>query len=87
MFYSAFISTTSRCAFDNYENMMRLRESIQGKARTYVESLLIHEESVSQVVSNLKIIYGRDDQIIFFLIKKVKFKKIVLLDFIPLSVI
>lgn len=72
IFNSAFISTTSRCGFDNYENLSRLREALKGEARESVEALLTHEDNVPEIISTLKMLYGRKDHIIFSLIKKVK---------------
>lgn len=80
IFYSAFVSTTSRCKFDNYENLARLREALKGEARESVEALLTHENNVPELISTLKMLYGRKDHIIMSLIRKVKSTKNVKID-------
>lgn len=64
LFISCYDRSTMTCGFDNNENLLRLQKSIRGSARTAVASFLIQPECVPQIISTLKILYGRPEQII-----------------------
>lgn len=72
VFYNEFINTTQICNFSNYENITRLRESLSGKARDSVHSLLIFPSNVPIIIEILKERFGCPQFIVQKLIERIK---------------
>ncbi|XP_075151929.1 uncharacterized protein LOC142225965 isoform X6 [Haematobia irritans] len=71
-FFEAYESTTSEFGYTNLHNIMRLRDSIKGRARETVESLLSHSANVNTIMEILKETYGRPEQLVRSQIEKVR---------------
>lgn len=61
VFYSFYEETTSSCGFSSQENLIRLINSLKGKARQHVFGLLTVAENVPYLMERLKAIYGRPE--------------------------
>ncbi|XP_065093953.1 uncharacterized protein LOC135714509 [Ochlerotatus camptorhynchus] len=72
LFYSTFNSSTQMCGFTNEENMLRLRKCLKGKALEAVRCELLHPSNVADVVSTLKMLFGRSDAIVQSIVKKIR---------------
>lgn len=64
LFIASFDRSTELCGFDNNENLLRLQRSLKGSARAAVSSFLILPECVPQIMSTLKMLFGRPEQIL-----------------------
>ncbi|XP_074029085.1 uncharacterized protein [Leptinotarsa decemlineata] len=64
LFISSFERSTELCGFDNNENLLRLQKSLKGTAKCAVSSFLMLPECVPQIISTLKMLFGRPDQIL-----------------------
>ncbi|XP_059218365.1 uncharacterized protein LOC131994991 isoform X1 [Stomoxys calcitrans] len=71
-FYEAFETTTTEFGYTNLHNIMRLRESIKGRARETVESLLSNSANVATILEILRETYGRPEQLVRSQIEKVR---------------
>ncbi|XP_075151713.1 uncharacterized protein LOC142225777 isoform X2 [Haematobia irritans] len=71
-FFEAYESTTSEFGYTNLHSIMRLRDSIKGRARETVESLLSHSANVNTIMEILKETYGRPEQLVRSQIEKVR---------------
>ncbi|XP_062713361.1 uncharacterized protein LOC134290277 [Aedes albopictus] len=72
LFYATFHSSTQMCGFTNEENMLRLRKCLKGKALEAVKCELLHPANVADVMSTLKMLYGRPDAIVQSIIKRIR---------------
>ena len=68
IFYSAFINTTVTCNLSNQENMVRLQRCLKEKALDAVRCRLLIPEMVVEVISTLKMMFGRPELILHQLI-------------------
>ena len=71
-FIYQFEHTTALCGLTNQENMVRLNKCLSSKAREAVAPLLCLPENVPMVISTLKMLFGRPNQIIKSLIGKTR---------------
>ncbi|XP_075157560.1 uncharacterized protein LOC142230820 [Haematobia irritans] len=71
-FIESFNSTTVEFQYSDLHNIMRLRESLYGKARETVESLLTNSKNVGAILDVLAETFGRPDQLIKSQIQKVR---------------
>ncbi|XP_058826984.1 uncharacterized protein LOC131686969 [Topomyia yanbarensis] len=72
LFYAMFNSSTQMCGFTNEENMLRLRRCLKGKALDAVRCALLHPSNVSDILSTLKMLYGRSDAIVQSIVKRIR---------------
>ncbi|XP_075151850.1 uncharacterized protein LOC142225882 isoform X3 [Haematobia irritans] len=70
-FSESFYSTTAEFSYSDLHNIMRLRESLNGRAREVVECLLGNSSNVSHIMSTLRETFGRPEQLIRSQIEKV----------------
>ncbi|XP_053699101.1 uncharacterized protein LOC128746075 [Sabethes cyaneus] len=72
LFYAMLTSSTQMCGFTNEENMVRLRKCLKGKALEAVRCELLHPTNVADVLSTLKMLYGRPEALIQSIIRKIR---------------
>ncbi|KAL7723128.1 hypothetical protein ACLKA6_012682 [Drosophila palustris] len=72
IFISTFNHSTSVAGFSHTENMMRLQKCLKGKARDLVKDRLLIPSMVPEVISALKMFFGRPEHILERLIEKVR---------------
>lgn len=72
LFYSTFNSSTQMCGFTKEENMLRLRKCLKGKALEAVRCELLHPSNVVDVLSTLKMLFGRSDAIVQSIVRKIR---------------
>ena len=68
MFISSFENTTRTYNISKEENLERLQESLKGDALAAVQRLLTLPECVREIVEQLRLLFGRPEQIIHQLI-------------------
>ncbi|XP_059217038.1 uncharacterized protein LOC131994307 isoform X1 [Stomoxys calcitrans] len=71
-FYESFESTTTEFGYSNLHNIMRLRDSLKGRAKESVESLLGNSSKVAAILELLQETFGRPEQLIRSQIEKVR---------------
>ncbi|XP_062715269.1 uncharacterized protein LOC115260558 [Aedes albopictus] len=71
IFLSMYNRTTTMCGFTEEENLVRLQNSLKGKAYEAVKSRLMFPGNVSGILSTLKMLFGQPEVIIQSLIEKV----------------
>lgn len=69
---SSFIQTNAAYGYKNLENLLRLEKSLKGEALEFVESMLIHPDSVNDIMAELEFRFGRSDLLIRSQMNKVK---------------
>ncbi|XP_058816417.1 uncharacterized protein LOC131679698 [Topomyia yanbarensis] len=72
LFYAMFNSSTQMCGFTNEENMLRLRKCLKGKALDAVRCELLHPSNVADILSTLKMLFGRSEAIILSIVKRIR---------------
>ncbi|XP_062712316.1 uncharacterized protein LOC115269769 [Aedes albopictus] len=72
IFISAFENTTVACGYSKVENLARLQRCLKGAAYESVRSRLLLPESVPQVLSTLRLLYGRPELLINVLLNKLR---------------
>ncbi|XP_044316262.1 uncharacterized protein LOC123037810 [Drosophila rhopaloa] len=72
MFISTFEHSTSAAGFSNVENMLRLQKCLKGRAREMVKDKLLLPSLVPEVMSTLKMFFGRPEHILERMIDKVR---------------
>ncbi|XP_062713555.1 uncharacterized protein LOC134290427 [Aedes albopictus] len=72
LFFAMFNSSTQMCGFTNEENMIRLRKCLKGKALEAVKCELLHPSNVADILSTLRMLYGRPEAIIQSIIRKIR---------------
>lgn len=70
--YTSYEDTTKLCGYTDGENLLRLKECLQGKAKEAVKHRLLSPSSVPQIIKTLKMLYGRADLIVSTLLKTVR---------------
>jgi hypothetical protein len=63
IFIGAFEASTEACGFSNVENLVRLQESVKGPALESVRCQLILPKSVPKVITKLRQMYDRPQQL------------------------
>lgn len=71
-FISFYEETTAACGFTKQENLVRLMNSLTGKARIQVQGLLTVPNNVPYLIERLRALFGRPDQIIMSQLEKVR---------------
>ncbi|XP_065197638.1 uncharacterized protein LOC135829160 [Sycon ciliatum] len=74
-FIFALEHTTRECGFSNGENLGRLQKALRGKAKEAVQGMMTLPDNVGEVISILRMRFGRPDQIVQNLILKTKSQK------------
>ena len=64
--------STTKCGFDQEENMSRLRNTLKGKARDVVKDLMLLCKDPEEVLQSLQRKFGRPDLIIKKLLEKAR---------------
>ncbi|XP_055636699.1 uncharacterized protein LOC129775699 [Toxorhynchites rutilus septentrionalis] len=72
MFNSSFETGNTACGFTEVENLIRLRESLQGQAREAVVTKLMFPHCVPQIMETLRRLYGRPELLVRYLLGKVR---------------
>ncbi|XP_038116949.1 uncharacterized protein LOC119769121 [Culex quinquefasciatus] len=72
IFISSYNHSTLTCGYTDNENLLRLQRAIQGRAREEVSSLLLNPSTIPQLLTSLKLLYGRPEQIVHTMIEKVR---------------
>ena len=72
MFLSSFEYTTEEYVYSDVDNLDRLQKALKGKALESVRCLLMHPSNVPNVISTLKMLYGRPEIIVHSLVNKVR---------------
>lgn len=71
-FISQFERSTELCGFSPEENIMRLQNSITGRALDVVGPMLTMPDSIDDVISTLKKLFGRPERILQNLLESVR---------------
>lgn len=72
IFISSYNNSTEACGFSNVENLIRLQRCLEGPALQSVRSKLLLPNCVPQVISTLKLLYGRPDLLISTLLSQIR---------------
>ncbi|XP_043069570.2 uncharacterized protein [Drosophila bipectinata] len=72
LFISTFEHSTTAAGYTNVENMRRLQKSLKGKARDLVRDKLLLPNLVPEVISTLKMFFGRPEHILERMVEKVR---------------
>nr|XP_043067151.1 uncharacterized protein LOC122321373 [Drosophila bipectinata] len=72
LFIATYEQTTELCGFTDAENLMRLRHALEGPAKNAVQSLMLHADCVSQIISTLRMRFGRREIVIYLLVTRIK---------------
>jgi len=72
MFISTFEHSTSAAGFSHVENMLRLQKWLKGRAREIMKDKLLLPSLVPEVMSTLKMFFGRPEHILERIIDKVR---------------
>ncbi|XP_062704467.1 uncharacterized protein LOC134286808 [Aedes albopictus] len=72
LFISSFEYTTAACGFSNLENLKRLQDCLQGDALEAVRSRLVLPDSVPDVITDLRNLFGKPEKLLKTLLTKVR---------------
>lgn len=72
LFVASYEQTTALCGFSDHENLVRLRQALNGPARKAVKNLLLHASCVPQIISTLRMKFGRPELIIDILLSQIR---------------
>ncbi|XP_055920221.1 uncharacterized protein LOC129951887 [Eupeodes corollae] len=72
LFFSSFQTSTRICGLSNDENLLRLQRSLKGKAFEYVSHSLTLPALVPEIMSTLRMAFGRPEHIINNLLAKIR---------------
>ncbi|XP_038106762.1 uncharacterized protein LOC119766344 [Culex quinquefasciatus] len=72
IFISSYNNSTEACGFSNVENLIRLQRCLEGPALQSVSSKLLLPKCVPQVISTLKLLFGRPDLLISTLLSQIR---------------
>ncbi|XP_044573440.1 uncharacterized protein LOC123257680 [Drosophila ananassae] len=72
LFISTFEHSTTAAGYTNVENMLRLQKSLKGKARELIRDKLLLPNLVPDVISTLKMFFGRPEHILERMVEKVR---------------
>ncbi len=71
LFYDAYNQTMEVCGFSDEENLLRLRQALEGPARKAAKNLLLHSSCVDQIMAPLHMRFGRPELIISVLQRQI----------------
>lgn len=71
-FINAYRVSSKVCGFSCYENLIRLNQSLSGKAKDVVKGLLILPATVPRAIETLEMLFGRPETIIASLMGSVR---------------
>lgn len=72
LFISCFENSTRVCGLSNDENLIRLQKCLKGKALEAVRAQLLYPNQLPNIISTLRMLYGRPEAIINSLIAKIR---------------
>ncbi|XP_055634192.1 uncharacterized protein LOC129774475 [Toxorhynchites rutilus septentrionalis] len=72
LFIGTYQASTDACGFNDVENLVRLQESLKGPALESVRGQLLFPKSVPRVISKLRQLYGRPEQLLQCHLEKVR---------------
>ena len=72
LFISSYENSTALCGFNNNENLLRLQRALKGRALDFVGSKLTLPGLVPEVISTLRMLFGRPENIIQNLLTKLR---------------
>ncbi|XP_037820376.1 uncharacterized protein LOC119609605 [Lucilia sericata] len=72
LFFATYQQTTEICGFSDSENLLRLRNSLEGDALKAVRNLLFHASCVPQIIETIRIKFGRPEIVLNILLKRVR---------------
>ncbi|KAH8339623.1 hypothetical protein KR067_011866 [Drosophila pandora] len=72
LFISTFEHSTTAAGYTNVENMLRLQKSLKEKARELIRDKLLLPNLVPDVISTLKMFFGRPEHILERMVEKVR---------------
>ncbi|XP_017485502.1 PREDICTED: uncharacterized protein LOC108374055 [Rhagoletis zephyria] len=72
VFHTAYTESTIAYNYSNFENNQRLNKCLKGSARESVKSLLIHPNNVGAIVEQLRVRFGRPEQLVRSQLKAVR---------------
>ncbi|XP_017486028.1 PREDICTED: uncharacterized protein LOC108374530 [Rhagoletis zephyria] len=72
LFLATYNQTTEICGFSQDESVIRLRKDLEGAARQSVKNLLLYSECGPQIISTLKMKFGRPELIINVLLDQIR---------------
>lgn len=79
-FIQRFISTTKACGFDNMENLDRLSQCLDGKAKDIVRSQLSTPDCVPAIIETLRQKYGRKEIVVKAVLKEIREEPLIKAD-------
>ncbi|XP_062540905.1 uncharacterized protein LOC134208952 [Armigeres subalbatus] len=71
LFFATFENTTHLCGLTHEENMIRLQRCLKGKALEAVRCQLLYPNNLDQVISTLRMLFGRPEIIVHSLMQKI----------------
>lgn len=71
-FISSYENSTRLCGYSHDENLLRLQHALKGQARETVSSQLLIPALVPEVISTLRMMFGRPERIINSLLIKIR---------------
>ncbi|XP_062711184.1 uncharacterized protein LOC134289412 [Aedes albopictus] len=72
LFIGMYEASNEACGFTDVENLVRLQECLKGSALESVRGQLLFPKSVSRVISKLRQLYGRPEQLLQCHLEKVR---------------
>ena len=72
IFYTSFVQTTTMYNYTNLEDNQRLLKCLRGEAQEVVKCMLIHPDNVNAVVEQLRLTFGRPEQLIQSQIRQIR---------------
>ncbi|XP_065087297.1 uncharacterized protein LOC135709035 [Ochlerotatus camptorhynchus] len=72
LFIGSYQASNDACGFSDVENLVRLQESLKGQALENVRGQLLFPKSVPKVISKLRQLYGRPEQLLQCHLEKVR---------------
>ncbi|XP_055923993.1 uncharacterized protein LOC129954238 [Eupeodes corollae] len=72
LFISCFENSTRVCGLSNDENLIRLQKSLKGKALESVRAQLLYPHQLPNIISTLRMLFGRPEAIINSLVAKIR---------------
>ncbi|XP_065095799.1 uncharacterized protein LOC135717600 [Ochlerotatus camptorhynchus] len=71
LFFATYENTTNLCGLSAEENMARLQKCLRGKALEAVKCQLLQPANLNQVLSTLRMLFGRPEIIVHSLLQKI----------------
>ena len=72
VFLTAYVQSTTAYRYNNFENNQRLLKALRGEAKKAVKCLLIHPDNVTNAVEQLRLKFGRPNQLIHSQLREVR---------------